>query len=165
MNTFDGITPLGVAVPPAIEYTLGYRRRARLVGFFWEAAGDELRVADGQLTHDGEWGAWLLLVEHPVMEGELRPYRFGSSDEPAQHMLLLDTQERRWYAGALAAGYAALRAQHPTRTNRETPHNDITNGAPRVQAASFGQWQARRDTEMAALKQWLDSVQPPPSLP
>ncbi len=49
-TTIDGVIALRVPVPPMLERALGYTDRvqrapARLIGFFWEPAGDEARCA------------------------------------------------------------------------------------------------------------------------
>lgn len=91
---------LNLPIPPMLEEALGYEGEGRCVAFWWEPAGGELCYSDGQRTLCGaEWYAWLLYTRHPRVEPYLMPYSFGSSDEEAQHALLIDRWERNAYVG------------------------------------------------------------------
>ena len=126
----DGLTALPVPVPPMLERALGYTDRApgspaRLVGFFWEPAGDEARCSDGRRTADANWYAY-----HAYLDGLVRPhlaltagdrwslpYDFGSSEVPAKHWLLLSREQRRLYAAPVLVARRALRSQWPTHVS------------------------------------------------
>jgi hypothetical protein len=82
-----------------LEEALGYTGTARWVAFFWLPGGDELMYDDGLLSADGQWHAWLLFTYHPRVAPSLAPYTLGTSEEEAQHWLLLDRDTRTCYVG------------------------------------------------------------------
>jgi hypothetical protein len=90
-------TPLNLPVPPMFERALGYEGDARYVAFDWMPGGDELMYHDGTVSADGDYNPWLLWTRHITTAAVLAGYHFGNSDEPAQHWLLLDREERRFY--------------------------------------------------------------------
>jgi hypothetical protein len=116
---------INIPVPSMLEQALGYEGQHRYVAFWWEPAGDELAWDDGQSGVVGaNWHAWLTYVQHPHITPYLEPYELGSSDEPAQHWLLLDRQERVLYVGTVNDA-ASFLAQHAPSAPAITPGEDV----------------------------------------
>ncbi|HLV98698.1 MAG TPA: hypothetical protein VKT82_08485 [Ktedonobacterales bacterium] len=90
----ETLVPLPVPVPPMLEQALGYPGQARLVAFFWSPRGDEAMHDDGRCTGVGDWTAYLAFIKHPTVEPHVRPFDLGSSEEEAQHWLVLDRETR-----------------------------------------------------------------------
>jgi len=89
-------------VPPILEEALGYTGQSRWVAFYWQPGGDELRYADGAVSTDGSWHAWLTFTHHRRIAPALAPYHFGNSEEDVVHWLLLDRETRMLLVGARA---------------------------------------------------------------
>jgi len=102
--------PLPVAVPPMLEASIGYTGKARLVAFFFDA-GDEAYYSDGHITACGEWDAYELFINHPLVAPSLRGYDLGSSEAPPAYYLLLDRQARALSAAPVALAQRLLREQ------------------------------------------------------
>lgn len=102
--------PLPVVVPPMLEVAIGYLGDARLVAFFFDA-GDEAYYADGRITTCGEWDAYELYVNHPLVAPYLRGYDLGSSESPPIHCLLLDRHARTLSISPVALAQRLLREQ------------------------------------------------------
>jgi hypothetical protein len=101
------MTRLTIPVPPAaiLEQAVGYRneRQARFLALWWEPCGDEAMVSDGFITFTGHWPGYLAYVQHKTVHPHLAAYNLGSSEEPADHRLVIDLQERQaWIAPARA---------------------------------------------------------------
>lgn len=103
-------TLLPVAVPPMLEQAIGYQGDARLVAFFFDA-GDEAYYSDGHVTACGEWDAYELFVNHPMIAPHLRGYDLGSSEAPPAHYLLLDCESRTLSVAPVALAQRLLREQ------------------------------------------------------
>ncbi len=103
------IIPLPVAAPPMLEQAIGYSGEARLVAFFF--SGDNAYYADGQFTPAGEWDAYDLFTNHPLVAVHLRDYDLGSSEGPPAHYLLLDRQSRTLSVAPMADTLQLLREQ------------------------------------------------------
>ncbi len=110
MNDTMLLHPLPVVVPPMLEAAMGYADDARLVAFFFDV-GDEAYVADGYITFIGEWDAYELFVNHPLVAPHLRSYDLGSSEESPTHYLLLDRQARTLSIAPVALAQRLLREQ------------------------------------------------------
>jgi hypothetical protein len=83
------------------------------------------------------WHAWLTFTRHPRVAHYLEPYDLGSSDEPAQHWLLLDRQERVLYVGT-APDVARFLAQHtPPAPAISREQLEATVDFLRLEAAAF----------------------------
>jgi len=124
------LTTLPVPVPPMFEAALGYDGDARYVAFYWQPAGDEVMYDDGQIAGDGDWWAWIEFENHPAIAPHLwlpcprcrgrgttntlendscdacdgsglLPLNLGSSDFEADHWLILDRQERKFYVAPI----------------------------------------------------------------
>jgi hypothetical protein len=158
LTTIDGVIALPVPVPPMLERALGYSdpaqgAPARLIGIFWEPAGDEARCSDGRRTADANWYAYqayldgLVRPQLALAEGDLwnLPYDFGSSEVPAQHWLLLDREQRRLYAAPVPVARQVLRSQWPT-------HLSVLDGGRQLMPEEL----------LQVVRQGL-SVTPPPS--
>lgn len=109
------LTKLPLHAPPSLEEAIGYTGPADRVAFYWEPGGDEACYHDGREGLVGaNWHSYLLFVRHPSVAPHLRPYDLGSSDEPAQHWLLLARPTRQLYVGPAGLVHAALLAQWPS---------------------------------------------------
>ncbi len=108
MNTTRNDLP--VAAPPMLEAAIGYAGNACLVAFFFDA-GDEAYFADGRVTACGEWDAYDLFINHPMVAPHLCSYDLGSSEEPPAHYLLLDREARTLSVAPVAEAQRLLREQ------------------------------------------------------
>lgn len=88
------IYPLPIEPPPMLEEALGYNGQARFVAFYW-GAGDEAYYNDGYISTQGEWDAYLLFVNHPLVAPVLQAYHLDTTEEEATHWLLLDREDRQ----------------------------------------------------------------------
>ncbi len=141
-ETTQLLIPLKAPVPPQLEAALGYDGGARHVAFYWQPAGDEVMYDDGQIGGDGDWWAWIEFENHraiaphlwlpcPRCEGRgttntlendpcdacdgsgLLPLNLGSSDFEADHWLILDRQERKFYVAPIVTARRFLQEQWP----------------------------------------------------
>lgn len=110
MSDITTIHMLPVAVPPMLEAAIGYEGDARLVAFFFDA-GDEAYYSDGHTTTCGEWDAYELYVNHPLVAPHVRGYDLGSSEESPTHYLLLDREARTLSVAPVAEAQRLLREQ------------------------------------------------------
>ena len=113
---------LPLPLPPMLLDAAGYTGGARYVALFWMPYGDELMLADGQITATGWWPAFTTLAHHPLGQIILGPFELGLSDSEAAHWLLADR-----LAGTLdvppaaAACHPALRARGRRPRARRRP--------------------------------------------
>jgi hypothetical protein len=123
-SALDAMIKIALPVPPGFERLCGYAGEHRYVAVFW-GGGDELYYTDGCLTATGDHMGYLTLMHHAVGWSYFHPYRFGSSDEPAEHYLLMDTVERVFYVGSARQVESFLRetqmpkVAHQVRMSRE----------------------------------------------
>lgn len=110
-----GLTKLPVAAPPVLPEALGYEGEARYIAGYWMPGGDEVVVDDGILSFTGEWPAWLVYIGHPSVNRVLSAYNLGSSDEDAEHWLLIDRTEHKAYIGPADIVKRFLNASLPQR--------------------------------------------------
>ena len=82
---------------PVLEDAIGYHGEARYISLWWEPAGDEAMLSDGRVTFCADWWSYIALTD--ANQVNLMPYRLGSSDEPAEHRLVIDLVERTAFAG------------------------------------------------------------------
>ena len=95
---------LPLPLPPMLLDAAGYTGGARYVALFWMPYGDELMLADGQITATGWWPAFTTLAHHPLGQIILGPVR---------------ARLERQRGGALAAGRPARRhARRRARARR-----------------------------------------------
>jgi len=136
------LTPLKAPVPPMFEAALGYQGDARYVAFYWQPAGDEVMYDDGHASGDGDWWAWIEFENHSAVAPHLwlpcpqcggrgttntlendpcdacdgsglLPLNLGSSDFEADHWLILDRQERKFYVAPIVTARRFLQEQWP----------------------------------------------------
>lgn len=110
-----GLTKLPAAAPPVLPEVLGYEGEARYIAGYWMPGGDEVIVDDGMLSFTGEWLAWLVYIGHPSVNRVLSAYNLGSSDEEAEHWLLIDRTEHKAYIGPADTVRRFLDACRPQR--------------------------------------------------
>ena len=132
----------GFLLPAEFWLAFGYEGQARFVGTFWTPFGDEAIYTDGQVEADGNWQAYLMLVDHPTNAELLRypcwlcqgrgatndlrnescdecdgmgvlEYNLGSSDLQATHILIADRMEEEVYVAPVLAGSQFLHEQWP----------------------------------------------------
>src|SRR4051794_27277152 len=93
----------------------GYRGGRRLVGLYWEPCGDEACYDDGVSSACGLCDNWLYLgfIRQPQVSRWLdeNGINLGSSDEAAQHWLVVDVQTGQVYAAPRREACAVLRRQ------------------------------------------------------
>jgi hypothetical protein len=108
------ITPTAAPVPQVLPAAFGYEGDARYFAAYWLSGGDELMLADGQIEFTAaNWHAFLLYRDHPSVAPHLARYNFGSSDDEAEHWLVIDCIEHRAHVAPVAEARAFLRAQWP----------------------------------------------------
>ncbi|MGP1384126.1 MAG: hypothetical protein ACTS2F_11240 [Thainema sp.] len=107
--------PLSVTPPAQFESALGIRTSARWLGLYWEPQLNQVCYTDGDTVSTGNAHAWQLFCAHPQIQPLLAPYQLGDYDHSAQHALLLDRQNHRFYIGesALVEDYL----KHPETLN------------------------------------------------
>lgn len=126
-NVPADFTALPLAVPPMLETAFEYNGAKRWVAFYWEPAGDELAWEDGQRGVTGaNWSAYLAFTQHRAVWPTLAPFNFGSSEESAEHWLVLDCQERKLYAAPKRSARAFL-AQQATPLPADLPWEALLN--------------------------------------
>ena len=166
----ETLVPLPVPVPPMLELALGYPGQARLVAFFWSPMGDEALYHDGLHSGVGDWTAYLAFVEHPTVEPHLRAYDLGSSEDEAQHWLVLDREART--LSVLPAENAVLLLAQQWGGRPAVPLRlEALDPVPQVLAAVTGKevWRVvwrdgaplaqrtrEREARLAELRTWLD---------
>lgn len=101
----DTFKQLDVPLPPDLERTFGYEGNERFVAFYWERGGDEFRVHDSRIDHDGQWHAWLTYSRHTAVYKLLHPFNFGNSDEAAEYWFIFDRAENKAYAAPAREAY------------------------------------------------------------
>jgi hypothetical protein len=111
--SFAGLTPLNAPVPPMLEKAIDYHGEARFVSFHWTPYGDEADYNDGQRGGTGNWQGFLAFVQHPTVYPLLSEYNFGSSEDDAQHALILDRQARKLYIASIKDTDTFLGQQWP----------------------------------------------------
>jgi hypothetical protein len=104
---------VSVPVPPMLEAALGYRGDARFVAFSWTPYGDEAEYNDGSSAGTGAWDGFLAFVRHPRIQPAVTRFHFGSSEQEAQHTLLLDRDKRELFVAPAAHTDELLRHQWP----------------------------------------------------
>ena len=167
----ETLVPLPVPVPPMLEQALGCLGQARLVAFFWSPLGDEAVYHDGKCSGDADWAAFLAFVEHPTVEPPLRPFELGSSEEEAQHWLLLDREARTLSMLPAQEAAVLLLEQHGQLRSAVPLRLEVLDPIPQVLAAVTGKigwrlvWRdgapvAQRGQEqevrLVELRTWLD---------
>ncbi len=103
---------LPLALPPALCRAAGYDGGGRYLAMWWTPLGDELMLADGEVTFTGWWPA-STLVGHPLGRVILSPYELGSSEREAAHWLLADRFQGTLHVG-LALDVRQLHATQPS---------------------------------------------------
>ena len=117
--------PLNIPVPPVsvLEQAVGYRdvRHAHFLALWWEPCGDEAMVSDGYVTFTGHWPGYLAYVQHRAIYLQLAAYNLGSSEEPAEHRLIIDLQKRLAYIVPWKKAESILAAQWQVAIAQEKP--------------------------------------------
>lgn len=99
----------GFTVPNEFWPAFEYEGEARFVAMFWTPSGDEAIAADGRISHDANWYAYLMLMRWDPNTTALRktglePWCLGSSEEIATHWLIVDREANNvWLAPSEAA--------------------------------------------------------------
>ncbi|MEG4804094.1 hypothetical protein QUB63_24165 [Microcoleus sp. ARI1-B5] len=87
---------LEITAHPQLEKSLGYRGDSRWVAWRWEPDIDQLISSDGKTVSTGNNMAWLVFLQHDLVQPALQEYNFGEGD---RYWLLLDTETRNLYVG------------------------------------------------------------------
>lgn len=87
---------LEITAHPQLEKSLGYRGDSRWVAWRWEPDIDQLISSDGKTVGTGNNMAWLVFLQHDLVQPALQEYNFGEGD---RYWLLLDTETRNLYVG------------------------------------------------------------------
>jgi hypothetical protein len=102
-------------LPPGFLAAFGYAGGRRLVALFWEACGDEACYDDGQSFACGSCDNWVYLgfMHQRAVRVWLAGHgiNLGSSDEPAQHWLIVDTLTGDLFAAPVREAHAVVRSQ------------------------------------------------------
>ncbi|TAG95433.1 MAG: hypothetical protein EAZ09_08360 [Oscillatoriales cyanobacterium] len=87
---------LEITAHPQLEKSLGYRGDNRWIAWRWEPEIDQLICSDGKIVSTGNNLAWLVFLQHDLVQPVLEDYNLGKGD---RHSLLLDRQSRNLYIG------------------------------------------------------------------
>lgn len=87
---------LEITAHPQLEKSLGYRGDNRWIAWRWEPEIDQLICSDGKIVSTGNNLAWLVFLQHDLVQPALEDYNLGKGD---RHSLLLDRQSRNLYIG------------------------------------------------------------------
>src|SRR2546425_767753 len=88
---------LPVPSPPGMAEAVGYTGQARYVGVYWEPCGDESCYTDGVSGRTGSWAAYLALVQHRAVSPHIQTFNTGSSEFPAEDVIVIDRAEGKLY--------------------------------------------------------------------
>jgi hypothetical protein len=106
------VIPFPFALPADFLRRLGYDHGRRLVGVYWQPAGDEAVFDDGviSLTGADPW-TYLELVRRPPVADWLAEHdiSFGGCDEPATHRFPVDGMTPAGHVSPAAATRDTLR--------------------------------------------------------
>jgi hypothetical protein len=167
-------TVIPLPVPPGLTETLGYRRQARYVAFYWLSESDDLIADDGRIACSGERWAFMAFRRHPAVAPILAGLNLGASDHRATHVLVIDQQGARASVATISEASAFLEAQHPVR---EASPQDEVEAVNRlladiradgwtevpVDTSRVAQAIAEQRGRLARLVGWLDLYPIPPS--
>ena len=87
---------LEITAHPQLEKSLGYRGDSRWVAWRWEPDIDQLISSDGKTVGTGNNMAWLVFLQHDLVDPAVQEYNLGEGD---RYWLLLDTATRNLYVG------------------------------------------------------------------
>ena len=87
---------LEITAHPQLEKSLGYRGDSRWVAWRWEPDIDQLISSDGKTVGTGNNMAWLVFLQHDLVDPTVQEYNLGEGD---RYWLLLDTATRNLYVG------------------------------------------------------------------
>ncbi|TAF56989.1 MAG: hypothetical protein EAZ60_08315 [Oscillatoriales cyanobacterium] len=87
---------LEITAHPQLEKSLGYQGNSRWVAWRWEPDIDQLISSDSKTVSTGNNMAWLVFLQHDLVQPALQEYNFGEGD---RYWLLLDTETRNLYVG------------------------------------------------------------------
>ena len=87
---------LEITAHPQLEKSLGYRGDSRWVAWRWEPDIDQIISSDGKTVGTGNNLAWLVFLQHDLVQPTLQEYNFAEGD---RYWLLLDTETRNLYVG------------------------------------------------------------------
>ena len=114
--------PMSPTLPAAFGYPLNATQEAhRFFGAYWEPGGDELMITDGANAYTSAiYEGWIAFHNHPLVAPlwalfQDRGMHFGSSEEPATHILIVDRIERKLFVAEINEGRSFLATQHPRR--------------------------------------------------
>ncbi len=96
---------LEITAHPQLEKSLGYRGDSRWIAWRWEPDIDQLISSDGKTVGTGNNMAWLVFLQHDLVQPALQEYNFGEGD---RYWLLLDTETRNLYVGEAKAVQSLL---------------------------------------------------------
>lgn len=120
MNETTPSLTLPITAPPMLEAAIGYQGDAHLVAFFFDE-GFEAYFAGGCVTSRGEWDAYELFINHPLVASHLRGYNLGFSEAPPIHYLLLDREARTLSVAPVALAQRLLREQWGASAQPDPP--------------------------------------------
>jgi len=128
------IVRLPLGCPAQLVELSGYNGAGRLVAMWWTPLGDELMFSDGTTTATGDYRGWLAFCAHPVTLLFLNPYQLGSSEQEAEHWLLVDRHLATLDVG-LAHDVQALLATQPSELHALTAELSPTEAAALLEHA------------------------------
>lgn len=113
MDTLQTRILIPVPPSPLLEQAVGYYsdRNPRYLALWWEPCGDEVMVSDGLVTFTGHWPGYLAYIQHVRVFPHLAGFNLGSSDNTAEHQLVIDRKERVAYVFPSAQASQLVAAQ------------------------------------------------------
>lgn len=107
------VKKLNVPAPPMFEKAIGYYGHSRYAAFYWSMGGDDVVCEDGMEIITGlHLSAWHVLMRHRLMWPYTVSFNFGNQHMEAVYWLVLDRQERTFYAMRTQEARQRLRQQH-----------------------------------------------------
>jgi hypothetical protein len=87
---------LNITAHPQLEKSLGYLGGSPWVAWRWEPEIEQLISSDGKTVGSGNNMAWLVFLQHELVQPALQEYNLGEGD---RYWLLLDRETRNLYVG------------------------------------------------------------------
>ena len=124
--TTDTLIPLiNIPSPPMLTFAFGYNGQQRFVGFWWSKNDDSPCCYDGIDYHyDCGKDAWETYVKHEDVWPHLESLHLGTPNQPASHILVIDTHTNTVYAALIEPALLFLRRNNYIRTPEMPYEND-----------------------------------------
>jgi hypothetical protein len=171
------LVPLEVPLPADAARLFGYPGDSRFVGFYWEAARDEVYYNDARFYEGlGTTPVFLVYRRHPAVSCHLDEYNLGDSDEEATQWLIIDRETNRVSIATRQDARVFLQRQHPPEPGRQLSREELEelvhflNAALqkafrelRVDPEEMTLWMLKERRTLERMTAYLDRFIPPES--